>query len=148
MSDGNSVGDDASASVVPASVVHTIVVDASAVVDLLVNGRPLPTAGALATPAHLDAEVLSALGRLHGQGVLTVGDVEEMLEDLVSLPVDRVPIGNLGQQAFAMRDNVALRDGLYVAVAQALGCPLSTTDARLARACADHELCAVSGSTP
>lgn len=137
------MGDDVSA-----IVVRAIVIDASAVVDLLVNGRPLRDAGALATPAQMDAEVLSALGRLHRQGVLTAVDVEEMLEDLVALPVDRVPIGKLGQQAFALRDNVALRDGLYVALAQALGCPLSTTDARLARACADHELCAVSGSPP
>lgn len=100
----------------------------------------------LATPAHMDAEVLSALGRLHRQGVLTASDVEEMLDDLVALPVDRVSIGNLALQAHALSHNVALRDGLYVALAQALDSPLSTTDARLARACVDHQLCAVSGS--
>ena len=138
------MGDDAPAT--SAIAIVAIVVDASAVVDLLVNGRLLPRAGVLATPAHMDAEVLSALGRLHRQGVLTASDVEEMLDDLVALPVDRVPIGNLALRAFALRPNVAQRDGMYVALAQALDCPLSTTDARLARACVDHQLCAVSGA--
>ena len=117
-----------------------VVVDASAVVDLLVNGRRLPE-GALASPVHMDAEVLSALGRLHRLGTLSAFDVEEMLEDLASLAVERVPIQDLSSAAFALRHNVALRDGLYVALARASSASLRTTDRGLARACVRHDLC-------
>ena len=120
-----------------------VVVDASAVVDLLVNGYPLPEAAAMASPAHLDAEVLSALGRLHRDGTLSAFDVEEMLEDLAMLGVVRVPIVQLTMMAFALRHNVALRDGLYVALAQLSNALLKTTDARLARTCADQRLCSL-----
>lgn len=124
-----------------------VVVDASAVVDLLVNGHPLPSPAALASPAHLDAEVLSALGRLHREGTLSTFDVEEMLEDLAVLPVVRVAIEELTVMAFALRHNLALRDGLYVALAQVTNALLKTTDARLARACGDQRLCALFSST-
>lgn len=124
-----------------------VVVDASAVVDLLVNGYPLPYPAAMASPAHLDAEVLSALGRLHRGGTLTVFDVEQMLEDLAALPVVRVAIQELTVMAFALRHSVALRDGLYVALAQATNASLKTTDARLARACRDQRLCALFSPT-
>lgn len=97
----------------------------------------------MASPAHLDAEVLSALGRLHRDGTLTAFDVEEMLEDLSTLGVVRVPIEQLTKMAFALRHNVALRDGLYVALAQLSNASLKTTDARLARTCADQRLCSV-----
>ena len=105
------------------------------------TGSALPSSSALASPAHLDAEVLSALGRLHRDGTLTAFDVEEMLDDLVALPVPRVPIGELTALAFALRHNVSFRDGLYVALAQASGASLKTTDTRLARTCVDQRLC-------
>ena len=124
------------------------VVDASVIVDLLVNGRPLPSTGILVAPAHMDAEVLSALGRLHRQAVLTATDVEEMLGDLAALAVERLPLTPLLQPAFALRTNVALRDALYVTLAQVLGATLCTTDAPLARACVEQQLCAVSGAEP
>ncbi len=125
-----------------------VVVDASAVVDLLVNGHRLPHDAALATAGHMDAEVLSALGRLHRDGALTAFDVEEMLEDLAALSVQRVPIQDLTPIAFALRHNVALRDGLYVALAQVSDASLATTDARLARACTDQRLCALVDPSP
>ncbi len=125
-----------------------VVVDASAVVDLLVNGRSLPDAAVLASPAHLDAEVLSALGRLYRHGVLRAFDVEEMLDDLAVLSIERVPIEDLTSMAFALRHNVAVRDGLYVALAQVSDAPLRTTDARLARACAEQRLCALADPSP
>jgi predicted nucleic acid-binding protein len=123
------------------SAATAVVVDASAVVDLLVNGRPMPHAAALSSPAHMDAEVLSALGRLYRHGQLTAFDVEEMLDDLAALAIERVSIQELTAMAFTLRRNVALRDGLYVALAQMSGARLNTTDARLARACAGQGLC-------
>jgi predicted nucleic acid-binding protein len=80
---------------------------------------------------------------LHRDGTLTAFDVEEMLEDLTTLAVVRVPIEQLTLMAFALRHNVALRDGLYVALAQVSNASLRTTDARLARTCADQRLCSL-----
>ena len=123
------------------------VVDASAVIDLLVRSdagervrrRLADDADAtLVTVAHLDAEVFSGLARLNRAGELTVAEVEELLRRLASLDARRVPInGALLKAAWRMRDNIAARDALYIAAARGLGCPLLTTDDRLARAVPD-----------
>ena len=120
-----------------------LLVDASAVVDLLVRseagerarvfltGRPDVT---LMTVAHLDAEVLSALARLHRGGALSDGQVTELLDRLSTLAMQRLPITRgLLQAAWSQRDNIAARDALYVASAQAVHGRLLTTDDRLAR---------------
>lgn len=123
------------------------VVDASAVIDLLVRSdlgervRRLLTddhEATLVTVAHLDAEVFSGLARLHRAGEIATDEVEELLGRLARLDVRRVPIGGaLLHAAWRMRDNIAARDALYVAVARDLGCVLLTTDQRLARAVPD-----------
>ena len=123
------------------------VVDASAVIDLLVRSdtgervrRQLAgdTAATLVTVAHLDAEVFSALARLNRALELTAGEVEELLRRLTSLDLRRLPItGALLDAAWRMRDNIAARDALYVAAARELGSALLTTDERLARAVPD-----------
>jgi predicted nucleic acid-binding protein len=118
-----------------------LVLDAAAAVDLLLRNR----AGvevrrriaehALWSVAHLDAEVFSALSRLHRDGQLTTDQVAERLGLLASLDVVRAPItGELLTAAWRLRANVAARDALYVAAAAALGCHLLTTDRRLVRA--------------
>lgn len=123
------------------------VVDASAIIDLLirsdagerVRGRLLEDAeAALVTVTHLDAEVFSALARLHRAGELSTAEVDELLRRLASLDVRRVALtGELLQVAWLMRDNIAARDASYVAAARGLGCALMTTDERLARAVPD-----------
>jgi predicted nucleic acid-binding protein len=87
----------------------------------------------LASPAHLDAEVLSALGRLVRAGDAVPAMVGRALDRLVRLPVERYPVAPLVQRAWALRDNIALRDGLYVACAERLTATLLTLDGRLAR---------------
>lgn len=123
------------------------VVDASAIIDLLirsdagerVRSRLLDDAeAALVTVAHLDAEVFSALARLHRAGDLSTTEVNELLRRLASLDVRRGAItGGLLEAAWRMRDNIAARDVLYVAAARGLGCALLMTDERLARAVSD-----------
>ncbi len=123
------------------------VLDASAVLDLLVRSDPgervrttladVPDA-VLLTDAHLDAEAFSGLARLHRAGELELDDVTRLLERLASLTMRRVPITHaLLERAWALRDNVAARDALYVAAAQELQARLITTDERLARAVPD-----------
>ena len=61
------------------------VLDASALVDLLLGNevggavRRRIAGHVLHAPAHVDAEVLSALGRLHRAGDLEAGSVESTL---------------------------------------------------------------------
>ncbi len=116
-----------------------LVVDASAIVEVLrrsergdrVAGRM--RGATLAAPAHLDAEVLSALGRLARAGSVDGDAVDRSLTRLQGLPVHRYPLPPLLRRAWSMCERIALRDGLYVACAEALGARLLTLDPRLAR---------------
>jgi predicted nucleic acid-binding protein len=124
-----------------------LLLDASAAVDLLVRSEPGEQVRrflmdqrevTLITVAHLDAEVLSALARLHRADALTEAEVDELLARLAGLAMQRLPISpDLLQAAWALRDNVAARDALYVAAAHAVQGRLLTTDDRLARAVPD-----------
>ena len=117
-----------------------LVLDASAMVDLLldttasravqsaVRGRPL------AVPAHFDAEVLSAIGRLHRAGGLTDSAAHARIERLAAAPLQREPLAPLLIGAWARRDDTRLTDALYLELASVLGTVVLTTDHRLARA--------------
>lgn len=117
-----------------------LVVDASALVDLLL-GEVLGEAVAarvegavLHAPAHVDAEVLSGLGRLHRSGRLTASAVGVRLSAMAAAPVARHPLANLIGGAWERRGTLRVADALYVELAAGLAAPLLTTDARLARA--------------
>lgn len=117
------------------------VLDASALVDFLVG---TDRAGAVAArmsefadlhaPAHLDAEVLSALGRLQRAGVITAGAAVARLKALAAAPIHRHALAQLLVGAWQRRDRLRLVDALYVELAASLRLPLLTTDARLASA--------------
>jgi len=117
------------------------VVDASLVVDLICDlpaaegyREMLASADALAAPAHLDAEVLSALGRLQRTGQLTRGP--ERVHALATFGASRWPLRPLLAPAWALIDRIATRDALYVALASSLNATLITTDGRLRRGAA------------
>jgi predicted nucleic acid-binding protein len=116
------------------------VVDASAVVEALLGtnlGRKVRrrmSGHDLHAPAHLDAEVLSALGRLHRAGEMDRSAVEAALDELAAAPIRRHPLTSLLSGAWARRENQRLVDALYTQLAASLDAvPLLTTDARLAR---------------
>ncbi len=115
------------------------VVDAATVVDLICDfpaAEPyrgaLASARAVAAPAHLDAEVLSALGRLKRAGQLT--RAAERVESLATFGARRWPLAPLLSPAWALVDRIATRDALYVALAASLDAVLITSDGRLRRA--------------
>ena len=124
-----------------------LLVDASAAVDLLVRsdaGERVRRflAGtedvSLMTVAHLDAEVLSALARLHRGDVLNTAEVAGLLDRLAAMEMRRLAItGSLLQAAWDLRDNISARDALYVAAARSIRGQLLTTDERRARAVPD-----------
>ncbi|HEY1842475.1 MAG TPA: type II toxin-antitoxin system VapC family toxin [Mycobacterium sp.] len=118
-----------------------VVIDASAMVDLVARTRDRFSAvrarlarTVMHAPAHFDAEVLSALGRMHRSGVLTVAQVDAALDELRQAPVTRHGLSSLLAGAWARRDTLGLTDALYVELADIAGLVLLTTDQRLARA--------------
>ncbi len=117
-----------------------LVVDASAMVEVLLGtaageqARGQLRGTASVAPAHLDAEVLSALGRLVRDGSLEAGAVPERLAALARAPLTRYPVAPLLQEAWALRANLSLRDAIYVALARRLDAALISADRRLARA--------------
>lgn len=119
---------------------EALVLDASAMVDLLVGSS---LAGAiearlqgseLHAPSHFDAEVLSALGRLHRAGELTARQVTDRVELVASSPIGRHLLAPLLRGAWRRRENLRLVDALYVELASQLDTPVITTDRGLAAA--------------
>lgn len=116
-----------------------VVVDASVLVDLLAGtdrsavARDALTGAVLHAPAHLDVEVLSALGRLQRAGLLSTERVDAALGRLVAAPIARTELKGLLTGAWARRDTFQLADALYVELSARTGYPLLTTDERLMR---------------
>ena len=125
---------------------RALVVDASAIVEALLGtdigsaARRRMRGRELHGPAHLDAEVLSALGRLHRAGRLDAAEVERALRELGSAPITRHLLPGLLTGAWSSRERLRLVDGLYVELARSLDCALLTADSRLARASELSEL--------
>lgn len=130
-------------------VAEAIVVDASAMVDLLV-GSPLASSvearlrgHELHVPAHFDAEVLSALGRLQRAGEMTVRQVGTRLQSVATAPLERHLLAPLLADAWKIRHNLRLVDALYVELANRLDASIVTTDTGLAAATAVAQLVTV-----
>src|ERR1700719_150947 len=91
------------------------VVDASALVDFLLGtehrravGEVLNRFAALHAPAHIDAEVLSALGRLHRAGMITARQAASRLDELAAAPIQRHGLVALLAGAWRRRDRFRL----------------------------------------
>lgn len=118
------------------------VVDASIMVELLVNGeraelveeRLAAEEYMLWAPQLLDAEVGQALRRYVRSGALNADIAGARLWEIDDLPVERVEHELLIHVAWGLRDQVSFYDALYVALAQMLDESLLTFDARLSRA--------------
>ena len=124
----------------------TLIVDASAMVDYLVGSA----AGLLVedrlkgsevhVPAHFDAEVLSALGRLGRAGKLTDHEVEERVALTAAAPMQRHLLMPLLSGASHRRHNLRLVDALYIELANQMNSKIITTDSGMASASPIAEL--------
>lgn len=123
------------------------VVDASAVVDLLVpqDDRPrvllvaeLPEpASPWLAPDILIFEVFAVVRRHLLRRVLPERAATRAMQRLPRLPIDLVPATSLLPVAWSLRDRFSAADSLYAALALRSAEPLLTTDLRLARAARD-----------
>lgn len=119
-----------------------IVVDASvlanAIADDEADGDAARDAilerGGVSAPDLMDVETVAVLRKRWLAGTLPTRRFASAVRDLEELAVDRYPTLRLMWRAYELRDNVTVYDAAYVALAEALECPLVTADGRLAKA--------------
>jgi predicted nucleic acid-binding protein len=122
--------------------VSLMVVDASVLVAFYAADdarRPetvtrLSAGHALFAPAHLDAEVISALRGMARRNPALTQAVPAALRHLANFPLRRMPIAPLLERMWQLRSNTTPYDAAYVALAEQLAAPLITCDAKLAGA--------------
>jgi predicted nucleic acid-binding protein len=120
-----------------------IVIDASALVELLVGGTPraarvagrVGVAGVtLHAPELVDLEVASVLRALESRRVVSSAEATRAIVDLLAADITRYAHETLLPRVWQLRGNLTAYDACYVALAETIGAPLVTCDARLARA--------------
>ena len=119
-----------------------IVLDASAVVELLLGGeraRPVverldELGGGWQVPGHLDLEAAQVFRRWEAAGHLTPARASAGLELLSELPLRRHGVDSLMGRVWELRANLTAYDAAYVALAEGLDAPLLTRDERIGRA--------------
>ena len=118
-----------------------IVVDASAMLEFLlqtplgtrVEARLFRDVEEFHAPHLIDVEVTQALRRLVRSHDVSPPRAAEAIADLADFDLFRHAHLDLLARAWQLRDNVTAYDGMYVALAEALGATVVTCDVPLAR---------------
>ena len=118
-----------------------IVLDASAALEVLlrtpraaaVQARLFAPGDRFNAPHLVDLEIAQVLRRHVAAGQMTTARAAEALDAWRAFPLDRWPHEGLLRRIWALRGTLTAYDAAYVALAEALGAPLITTDAKLAR---------------
>lgn len=119
-----------------------IVLDASVVVDLLLNrpsaahlARRLRDPGeALHAPHLIDLEVAQTLRRYQAIGELSPQRARQGLLEFAQMPIERHPHWPFLERIWELRRNLTAYDAAYVALAEVLEAPLLTCDSAMAAA--------------
>ncbi|WP_413100414.1 type II toxin-antitoxin system VapC family toxin [Streptomyces sp. Inha503] len=123
-----------------------IVIDCSALVFFLTDEGPtghgvrerVAKEDRLAAPHLLDYEIMSALlglarGRRGGDPKLSEKQLRKAVATYRDLPIDRHETLILWERVKGLSSNLSAYDAQYVALAESLGVPFITSDARIAR---------------
>lgn len=117
-----------------------IVIDASAIVELLLHGpagervRRAVGERELLAPDVANPEVAQTLRGLERAGKLSPERASRALERFTESGIASVPTRPLLRAAWELRANLSAYDACYVALARALDSPLLSTDGALRRA--------------
>jgi predicted nucleic acid-binding protein len=114
-----------------------IVADASVVVDSLLDAGParsLLVAEQVQVPSVIDAEVANTLRTHVRLGRLSGTEGWRLLNIYRWMAVTRHDIFAMFDRIWELRDDLTAYDAAYVALAEAIDCPLVTADARMSRA--------------
>ncbi|MCO5994428.1 type II toxin-antitoxin system VapC family toxin [Actinoallomurus rhizosphaericola] len=117
-----------------------IVVDTSAILRALADEKPDArlterlTGAPMHVPHLIDTEILHALRGLVLGRKMTPDRANDARRDFAALPLTRYPVRDLGERVWSLRGNLTASDACYVALAEALDCPLVTSDAKLKKA--------------
>jgi predicted nucleic acid-binding protein len=114
-----------------------MVLDASAALSGLLNSGPARenlVRDQLHAPHLVDSEVASGLRRHVAAARITPDAGWAALDAWRRLGLTRYAMHGLLERVWELRDNLSAYDAGYVALAESLGCPLLTADARIARA--------------
>jgi len=118
-----------------------IVVDASVLANVVGDDGPDGAVARaalrgeqVAAPDLVDVETVSVLRKRWLAKGLSVRRFQRAVDDLADLPLTRHPVLPLMPRAVELRANVTPYDAAYIGLAEVLGCPLLTGDARLATA--------------
>ena len=119
----------------------TTVVDASVLVAALIDSghegkwaESLVAEGRLAGPELVLAEASNILRRLERAEQIMRIEAATAYGDLLRLDIELFPFTPFAERVWALRGNLTSYDAWYVALAEALDCPLVTLDRRLSRA--------------
>ncbi|WP_375400047.1 type II toxin-antitoxin system VapC family toxin [uncultured Amnibacterium sp.] len=114
-----------------------IVVDASTALSGLLAAGPARqwlASEQLHAPHLIDSEVASGLRRRVRARLLTAEQGWATLDTWRRIGITRYPVPGLVERIWQLRDNLSSYDAGYVALAEALECPLVTADARISGA--------------
>ena len=119
----------------------TTVVDASALVAVLVDSgdegkwaEATVAEGELAGPELVLVEASNILRRLERSEKISRIEATSALGDLLRLDIELFPFAPFAERIWALRGKLTSYGAWYVALAEALDCPLVTLDRRLSRA--------------
>ena len=123
-----------------------IVLDASAVIELLLNttagshvrSRISNPAESLHAPHLLSVEVAQVFRRYAATGAITLDIAEAAIADLAALDIEHYAHEPFLGRVWELRDNVTAHDAVYLALAEVLAAPLLTLDAKLAASPGHH----------